>query len=238
VTSYTVTGSTTNNTFGGGLLQVQVLDNAALAATPATATSTSAYNCSITTTVTGSMVFGAVSNLTANATFTAESGTTILTDFADTTHTAEYGSFRTTSTTGTPGPTTVGSSTTFNTNYGCCALEILASGGTLTIDGSSPAVVDSATLTSLTTASFTPPAGTLLVAMLVADGAFAGTQVATVSSTPSLMWTERINVNAAEAGLSGYLGVWTATIPGAVVPQPPGWVQRVAVVPFRADVIM
>ena len=238
MTAYTVTGTTTNNTFGGGLLQVQVLDNAALAGTPATATSATAYNCSITTTVTGSMVFGSVSNLSANATFTAESGTTILTDFADTTHTAEYGSFRTTSTTGTPGPTTVGSSTTFNTNYGCCALEILASGGTLTIDGSSPAAVDSATLTSLTTASFTPPGGSLLVAMLVADGAFSGTQVATVSSVPALTWTERINVNAAEAGLSGYLGVWTATVPAAVTITPPSWAQRVAVVPFSADVIM
>jgi hypothetical protein len=218
VTSYTVTGSTTNNTFGGLYLQVQVLDNAVMAGTPATASSNAAYNVSITTTQAGSFVFGGLNNNAAAASFTASSGCTIIDQYSNTTDGNQYGCFKTTSGTGTPGPTTVGSSTTFSGTYGVVAVEILASGGTLSVDGSSPAHAAANTGSSITSASFTPPPGTLLAAILTTDGGSASTQVGTVSSTPVLTWTPQIELNSgAGTGVGCYIGVWTA-----VVPNPPG----------------
>jgi hypothetical protein len=242
VTSYTVTGTATNNTFTGGLLKVYVLDNAVLAGTPATGSSTTAFNCSVTTTQAGSFVCGTSLNLDASTAFSASAGTTITDDGSVNTGGSEGCAFHTTSGTGSPGPTTVGSSTTFPGSYGCCALEILASGGTLTFDASSPAAVISTTLTSFTTASFTPPGGSLLVAVLDACGnGAASVPVGTVSSTPTLAgWTEQVHLSSTVGGFNGYVGVWTASVPagGGIPVLPPSWTQRVAVVPFTADVIM
>ena len=223
MTSYTVTATATNNTFGGGLLQVEVLDNAALAGTPAVGSSSTAFNCSVTTTVAGSFVFGALANEAASTTFAASSGCTIISQASMNAGGAQGGSFRTSSGTGTPGATTVGSSTTFPGTYGAAALEILASGGTLSVDGSSPAVVSSLTATSFTTASFTPPGSNILVAMFADTGTQSGgtaTNVATVSSSPALTWTEQVNVNVNESGTYAYAGVWTAVVPAASTPGP------------------
>ena len=220
MTSYTVTATATNNTFTGGLLKVYVLDNATLAGTPATANSVTAYNCSITTTQTGSYVFGTANNETASTAFTASGGTTITDDQSVNAGGAEACAFHTTSATGTPGATTVGSSTTFAGNYGVVALEVLNSGGSLTIDASSPAVVFSTTLTSFTTASFTPGASSnILVAVFDACGnGSANVCVGTVSSVPALTWTERIKINSTVGAANSYNGVWTATLPPGNAP--------------------
>jgi hypothetical protein len=215
MTAYTVTATATNNTFGGGLLQVDVLDNAAVAGSPAVASSSTAFNASITTSTAGSFVFGALANETASTTFVASASSTIISQASINSGGAQGGSFQTTSATGTPGPTTVGSSTAFPGTYGVAAVEILASGGTLSVDASSPAVVDSATASSFTTASFSPPAGTVLVAMLAITGNFTpATCVATVSSSPALTWTEQVKVIVSESGTASYVGVWTASVPG------------------------
>ena len=239
MTSYTVTGTATNNTFGGGLLQVEVLTGATLAGTPATVTASAAYNGSITTTQTGSYVLGALSNLVASTSFTASAGCTIINQASINAGGAQAGAFRTTSGTGgSPGPTTVGSSTTFAGTYGMVAVEIIPS-GTIAFDASTPAVVSSATLTSFTTASFTPPAGSLLVAILVTTGNFSSTAcVATVSSSPGLIWSEQVHFTGDESGTDAYIGVWTAPVPAAGTITPPSWAQKVAVVPFTADVLM
>ena len=241
MTSYTVTGSTTNNTFGGGLLKVYVLDNAALAGTPAVGSSTSAYNCSVSTTQDGSYVFGGVNNETASTSFTASSGCTITDQASINAGGAQGGAFQTTSgTTGTPGPTTVGSSTTFAGNYGVAAMEILASGGSLSVEGGSPAAVTSTSATSFTTASFTPVSGTLLVAVLVACGNATGsnTCVATVSSTPSLAtWTEQVKINATAGAVNSYAGVWTAVLAAPVTSGPPLGLQPLVQVPAVVPVI-
>ena len=235
MTSYTVTGTATNNSFGGGLLKVYVLDGAQLAGSPATASSppqTAAYNCSITTTTTGSFVYGIANNETASTTFAASSGTTITDQASINAGGAQAAAFHTTSATGTPGATTVGSSTTFAGNYGVVALEVLAN-GTQSIDASSPAVVSSTTLTSLTTASFAPPGSNILVAVLATVGNATGgnTCVGTVSSTPSLTWTEQIKVNSAVGGANSYIGVWTAVVPAASTTGPALGLQSVARVP-------
>ena len=223
MTSYTVTATATNNTFGGGLLKVQVLTNAALAGSPATGSSSTAYNCSVTTTQAGSFVFGVADNQTASTTFVASAGCTITDQASINAGGAQGGAFKTTAGTGTPGATTVGSSTTFAGNYGVVAMEVLASGGTLTVDGSSPAVVTDGTSTSWTTGSFTPPAGAVLVALFTASGnGSANVCVATVSSSPVLTWAEQVKISSTVGATNSYAGVWTAVVPagGAATPQP------------------
>ena len=233
MTAYTVTATATNNSFGGGLLQVDVLDNAALAGTPAVGSSSTAFNCSVTTTAAGSFVFGALANEAAATTFVASSGCTIISQSSINGGGAQGGSFQTTSGTGTPGATTVGSSTTFPGTYGVAAMEILASGGTLSVDASSPAVVDSLTATSFTTASFTPGASSnILVAMFAITGNFTPTTcVATVSSSPSLTWTEQVKVSVSESGTAADVGVWTAPLGPVVTPGPPLFPQFMGAVP-------
>ena len=220
MTSYTVTGSTTNNTFGGELLQVEVLTGATLAGTPATATSTTAYNVSISTTQDGCYVIGGICNDSDGGAFTASAGCTIISQFSNTSTTTSYAAYRTTNaTSGTPGATTVGSSTTFDTNYGVVALEVIPN-GTIAFDASSPAVATSLTATTLTTASFTPPGNSLLVAVMTITGNLsAAVCVGTVSSTPALSnWTERVKLSSTVGGTNSYIGVWTATVPTGSAP--------------------
>ena len=62
--------------------------------------------------------------------------------------------------------------------------------------------------------------------------------VGTTSSSPVLTWTEQIKVSSTVGSANSYMGVWTASIPSGIVVTPPSWAQRVAVVPFSADVIM
>lgn len=222
----TVTASVTNDSFGGGLLQVQVLNNAALAGTPATVTSGAAFNASLTTTVAGSLVFGAVNNQTASTTFAAEPLCTIISQSSINGGGAQGAAFKTTSVTGTPGSTLVGSSTTFPGNFGMCAVEIVPAGaGNVTIDGSSPVVVDSVTLTSLTSAAFQPSSGALVAAILSFTGnGTAATPVATVSGG-GLTWTKQVEFT---TGGAGYVGVWTAQAP--IIPSAP-------VLPYRGGTI-
>ncbi len=240
MTSYTVTAAITNNTFGGGQLYVLVLDNATMAVTPATGTSSAAYNCPVTTSVAGSRVVGAVSNLSAETTFTNEANSTF-TQFGDGTNQCQYGGFYV-SNTGTPGMTTVGASNTFSGSYAIAAVEVIPLvTGNVTNDASSPAVIQSASTTSPfgPTASFTPPGGCVLAAIFATDGNTSdATEVATVSSTPSLTWTQQVSVNANIDAITGYVGVWTAVIPpvatggpAVAYPRPSG---RVVTVPFAA----
>ena len=188
--TFTVTATQSANPAGGMALQVLALDNAALAGTPATATSTTAYNTSLTTTQAGSFVYGCAANGGNATAFTAEPLCTLYSQFADNTNGCEYGFYSTTSATGTPGSTLVGFSTTYNSLYGVVGMEILASGGTLAVEGASPALVGSGTLNALTTASFTPATANILVAMVVTNGNATAAQVITFTNTgPALTWS-------------------------------------------------
>lgn len=210
--SITVTAAQSGTTFHGMLLRVDVLTSAGLAATPATAVQSSsaaaAHQASITTTVTGSKVYGAL--VTAGSTlFGAAAGTTLTDNFQDSPNGAFYGSCVTTSATGTPGATVVGAATPTSKAGGCALLEVLASGGSITLDGSSPAVATTTSLTTVTTAAFTPPAGSLLVAMVSSD---ASTATTVTVSGGGLTWTQQVVAQTAGAL---YAAVWTATIPAA-----------------------
>ena len=212
--SITVTAAETGSTFGGGLLRVWVLTGTASSqAGAATATfgGTGAQEASITTTVTGSFVYGALKT-SSTTSLTAASGTTLDDNLVDNQNGEILGSCHTTSATGTPGATTVGASAP-SVGGQTALLEILPS-GTITVDGSSPAVVSSvsASWVNLTTAAFTPPAGSLVLAIVSADAS--SSTVVTVSSTGGLSWTQQGHSRAG-GGATGYAGVWTAQVPAA-----------------------
>ena len=202
----------------GMLLRVKVLTHATLAGSPATGSvdsggSTASPKANITTTTAGSQVYGALEFWhSSGGSFTAQSGTTLFDNVLDSTNGNVYGTCRTSTSTTLPGTITVGASAPSNTGACAALLEVLASGGTITEDSSAPASLNTTSAQTLTTASFTPPASALLVAMVAADGLNSAAVTMTVSDSSSLSWTERI---AAKAAFFGYAGVWTATVPAA-----------------------
>ena len=143
--------------------------------------------------------------------YTATAASTIIND-ADNGFNQEAASFRSTATTTTGTPVTVGVVPHGAESSIALALcEILAS-GTLTEDASTPAAVPvsgSGTLPltmTITTASFNPPAGALLVAMATTNTATAIT--ITDTSGLGLTWVPQV------ASSNGDATVWTAQIPG------------------------
>ncbi len=73
-------------------------------------------------------------------------------------------------------------------------------------------MVTSNTLTALTSASFTPPANSLIVVMVGSDGAAAGTAttMAVTDTGGGLTWAEKAKANSTT---STYAGVWIAQVP-------------------------
>jgi hypothetical protein len=198
----------------GTFLQVMVLTSAAVTQNGGTGSvsSGSAGPVTVITTQTGSRVYGAAIRASTTAP-TVEGNTTQLGLLSDTNNGLWYGAWEATSLTGTPGSTVLGYSTTFT--GGCVGAEILTA-GTLTEDGSAPAAVSTMSATTITTASFTPPAGSLLVAM-VGTGGTASQVTMALSDTSNLTWVEVINANAAG---NGYAGVWIAQVPNVSVSGP------------------
>ena len=181
-------------TEGGIALQVKVLTGAAAiqnGATGSDGTTLTAGQKSITPNATGSYIYGAVTNGASSTAFTANGSTTFFQNVPDVANGDCFGTFRATSTTTLATPVTVGASAPSGQAAGTfnwCAAEILAS-GTLAEDASSPAGVSSTSATTVSTASFVPPAGSLLVAMVSSGYAGSGTLTMTVSGG-GLTWTQ------------------------------------------------
>ena len=116
MTAYTVTATEGANAFNGILLRVKVLTGAAVyaaqtgAVKAADASATPYYGQPVITTVTGSVVYGAMADGNSALAFTAEANTTLFDNFADSTQGCQYSSWRATAATGTPGSTTLGAS--------------------------------------------------------------------------------------------------------------------------------
>ena len=117
--------------------------------------------------------------------FTAVSSTTLADNsfqhdvFAD-------GYYTGTVTSGTP--VTLGTSTPTSDKKNWASYEILPSGGsTPSLDASTPAVAIQASSNTVTTASFIPPAGSVLAALVTGNNA----STATVTDSSGLTWTER-----------------------------------------------
>ncbi len=109
----------------------------------------------------------------------------------------------------------VGSNDTGTNGGAFAAYEIkAASGSTPSIDGSSPAGVTLAVNTgqSATTASFSPPPGSVLVALVAGvSNNFSGVDTWTVSDSSGLTWTVRAEGTSTVQGSQGM--IFTATVP-------------------------
>jgi hypothetical protein len=226
LTAYTVTAAFGGTIAGGlnaGLLGVTVLDNAKETGGASSGIyldpSSTTENVEIVipnyanSYVFWSYVGGIGSTLTAatNNTIYNQSGT------ATTPETAyAYGFYSGTVTAGS-GVSVGVTFSTANDEYALSAYEIPASGGSWSVDASSPAMVDGGSDASLTTASFTPPPGAVLVAAVSNAGDSEGTLTFTVSSTPALTWTQR-NIASTSSSIYADAAIWTATVPGGTVP--------------------
>lgn len=129
LTNITVTVAATGGTAVGGQLAVKVLLGASSTQTGAVATiasNSSAANTSITTTVTASWVYGAVTNWLNSTAYTANGSTTTIAGHSDTTNGDWYAAFKASAATGTPGATTLGFTDT-SASLNLAMAEILAS---------------------------------------------------------------------------------------------------------------
>lgn len=212
-----VTGTVLTNVGPGGvLLRVWVITGASSSPVGTNKGSnswhgtTTAAETSITTTTTNSRVYGCLEENNTNTTLTAAANTTLVDNQADASNSACYASAKATSLTGSPGATTIGSTSSF-TSGSIGLVEILPGSG-LAEDSSQPASVHSFTAVTVSTATFAPPPGSLLVAAFTGEGDGSNVQTAAVTDSFGLTWTQQ--VFACIAG-SGFSGVWTAKAPGS-----------------------
>lgn len=214
-----VTATQGGSTANGMGMRIRVLTGAAAAALQtggsASAGNSGTASVSITTTQAGSLVYGALGNQ--GDLSGAEPSTTIVDDFQDNPQGQFYGSFRTTAVTGTPGSTLVGS--TVNNAFGSIAAQEILPAGTIAEDPSGPSFIGTTSATTLTSANFAPPPGSLIVVMVQCDGSASGTETCTVTGG-GLTWIQKANTS----GISGslYAGVWIAQVPLWTVLQSAG----------------
>ncbi len=208
----TVTASC-NGDLPGIMLSVKVLNGArvAVSQTGNTATAQTSTENSLTTTVADSVVYGALNDGN-NDVFTADANTTFITYFNNSDTGDAFATFRGTNATVTPGAALYGAdpaNVSFPQAY--AAAEILPS-TTLTEDSSTPVTATSSTGSSVTTASFSPPVGSLLVALAAGGGDAAGLTF-TVTDNLGLTWHQL-----AYATGNDYLGagVWVADMPSGM----------------------
>src|SRR6185437_4520270 len=165
-----------------------------------------AHQATVTTTVTGSQVYGCCNNGSGGTGLTPNANTAEYDDVADATNAEHYGTCRTTAATGTPGAISVGWSAPSG-GGGFAGAEILPA-GLITEDSSAPATVTNFAGTTVTTASFTPPPDSLLLALVTSDGG-AGVTTMTVSGA-GLTWSPLAESN---GSAQDYAGVWVAQQP-------------------------
>lgn len=208
---------TVTATQGGGdtnpgiLLRVRVLDNAAVAGTPnaGTQSAAAAHSVTITTTEAGSIVYGSIIDGD-DAIVPMNTGCTNLDNVVDATNDLCYATFFS-GPTGTPGANSVGTDASFA--GGVAALEVLPSGGSIATDASTPTVVSSTTATAITSGSFTPPLGTLLIAFAAAGGMTGDVTTMTVADSYGLTWHAAAQAHAAS---QFYAGIWYAAAPAVL----------------------
>ena len=163
------------------------------------------YSAPVTIAATGSFVVGSMLGPSATS-FAALANTTILDNIQDATNNQRHGSFISTALTSSTGSQTFGSSATWSTDGLTVAAEIKNNGSTLTRQsGSEPAVVSSTTANAVTTASFTPTAGWIVVALV--DGLCTG---GSVTDSSGMTWT-----SAVQDGTDGYAEIFYAVVPAS-----------------------
>ena len=238
----TVTAASTGTGSEAGLaLTVKVLTGQAASPIGTTGNSgtLTAPQLAITPGFTGSWVYGAVcvSPGGGGATFTANGSTTFSYNAANTAagSTWSFGTYRSTATTTASSPVTLGGTAPTSTagQIGLAQCEIKAGAG-LAEDASAPATAVTTAAATIATASFTPPPGSLLVAMAVAHATGTNGQASalSVSDSSGLTWTKvAATVNAGGTGTFEIAAVFTAQVPaaaGGAGPSRPGrtWLRR------------
>jgi hypothetical protein len=214
--SLTVTATRSGAGVSGGMaLAVKAVTGAAAAQTGSVAASETVTvpQLAITPAGNGSWVYGAVLNGAVNTAYTANGATVFGQNVADAVSDATYGAFRSTGTTTAGTPVTLGGSApSESSGFLYIALAEILSAGTLAEDSSSPAALSSSTASSLATASFSPPAGALLVAMTSSDWSGSGSVTFAVSGG-GYTWAQLSGT-----GTVGLASVWVAQVPS--VPPP------------------
>ena len=183
----------------GGLLRTVVVTGQAASPIGAAAQLATAYQVAVTPTATNSLIYGSIIDNTA---FTFNAATTAFDNVNDAANSAQYGSFKSAALTTSGTPVTVGASAPSRVDGAVVAVEILAGSG-LAEDGSAPPVVTNSAGSTLITAPFSPPPGSLIL-LLVAGLSSA----ATISDTMGLTWTTQQIYTA-----DGLAAVYTATVP-------------------------
>ena len=196
----------------GLALALRVVNNASLTQNGATATSesTAVPQLSITPHASGNWVYGAVVTQSGTAYSSLDANTTSLATANLSTGSINSGSYRSTSVTGTSA-TTYGWAAPTSTNTWISAAEIVAA-GTLAEDASTPATLVTTTAKTLTTASFTPPGTSVLVACVSANWSGSGAFTIAMTDTSGGAYTWRRLVTTASESLAT---VWVG-IPASV----------------------
>lgn len=170
---------------------------------------------SVTPHATGSVIYGAVANGANSSNFTALASTTMFANVSDAVNGAGYGTLRGTAVTTGGTPVTIGASAPVS-GAGAAAVafaEILAA-GTIAEDASSPASVSTTAAKTAMTAAFTPPASSLLVAMVSNDFSGGGTNTISVSDAAGLAWRPLVQDSYTVCS------VWVADVPAAFPDSP------------------
>jgi hypothetical protein len=218
----TVTAVQSGDTLAGMGLTVKVLTGQAASpiGTVASSGTITTPQLAIVPSVAGSWVYGAIYDAGGSTTFTVDANTTFSLNVHDATHAVEYGTFRSTAVT-TTSSTVYGATAPTNSAslIGLAMVEIKKGVGSLVEDASSPTPSSTTTATTITSGSFTPPAGALLVAQVSADTAGSGTLAMTtnVTDTSGLTWTRQSFGNQVVGGFTyACASVWTALVPAGV----------------------
>jgi hypothetical protein len=220
MTAYTVTA--TNSAPGGGNginLQVEVITGAldSGGASLAVLNATLAAG-SITPNFSSSYIAWAAEQGFTSGNFTIEPSNTAYSNVADSTDSVILGTgFYSGAVTGGTAVTVGASAPSFTSNSQLAAYELKPNPAWAS-DASTPANVQGTGTNTVTTASFTPPAGSILVAMVPGNfSATGGSGNISVTSSPVLTWTARA-VNTAGSSGNGFAGVYIALIPSAATP--------------------
>lgn len=205
----TATASGAGST-NGILLACRVLDNASSTQAGGAATNSTTVTTpqlSITPSASGSWVYGVVGTGASGTAFSSIDANTTSVFNANVVSGSNWGVYRSTSGT-TTSPTTYGwgAPSESSGNYFIASAEILAS-GTLSEDASTPAVADSSSAKTITTASFTPPGTSVLVACVLAQWTGSGAvTIALSDSNSAYTWTQ-LSATPTEALTSVWVGV-------------------------------
>lgn len=186
---------------------------------------------SVTPAFSTSLVLFALQNATNTSTFTAATNNSFIDNAA---LGADYayadGTYTGTVTAGSA--ITVGSSAPTGDTIGVAIWEAhpLVAGSAPATDASTPATATASGALTVTTASFSPPAGAVLVALITANGTGTGGTISmAVTSTGGLTWTQRA---LGTTNGDGMATIFTATMPTLVagdgIPSPS------VIVPFAA----